>query len=119
MIVIIFQLHRFLAFRLTYELLMCCKLKKIRTTDLYLCYTEKKSKLIFVVFNVFTGLISYHIQGVSKNCLTLSPSAQNNVTLAKWFRQIVTSQLLLTHKKFQTDSWCHSFLKHLVQLYSA
>ena len=51
---------------------------------------------------------------------TLPPPAKNNATPAKWLWRIVTSQLLPTHKKFQTDSWCHSlFLKQLIQSYTA
>ena len=30
---------------------------------------------------------------------------------AKWFLWIVMSQLLPMHKKFQTNSWCHSFFE--------
>ena len=48
---------------------------------------------------------------MSKKYPTLSPPAKNNASPAKWFWQIVTSQLLHTHKKFQTDSWHGSFFE--------
>ena len=43
-------------------------------------------------------------QSLSKKYSTLSSPAKNNATPAKFFWQIVMSQLLPTHTKFQTDS---------------
>ena len=53
--------------------------------------------------------LNFSVQDLSKKYLTLSPSTKNNALPAKWFWGIVTSELLPTHKKFQSDCWYHSF----------
>ena len=89
-------------------------------------YIEKQCnislrQLLNEISILFTRSVQKNIQSDLLGLkISLSPPAKNDATPAKWFWQILMSQLLPTHKNFKTDSWCHSlFLKYLVQLSSA